>query len=87
MNDEKKVVKELGDYIGYGRVMQLAQECWREHLIPFDLMGGEMALGPCVAATVSCPHPLLDANGHCDICCGAGWITKGVAELLPSRTG
>lgn len=82
----KEAVRELGDRIGYGNMMHLAEQVWREKLIPQGLEGGEFAHGPCVAFMVPCPHPVKDHNGHCDICCGAGRITKGVAALLKTST-
>lgn len=79
---EKKLVQNIGGTMGFGRLMQLAEECWREIAISKGLNGSEHTTGPCAAFMVPCPHPIKDDNGHCNICCGAGRITKGVAKLL-----
>ena len=78
MNDmgEKEAVRRLGNLIGYGRMMQLAQENWREKLEEDSLGGGEFAYGPCVVFTVPC-----DCGGSCDWCCGSQWLTKKVKEI------
>lgn len=85
---EKIIVKEMGDFMGYGRVMQLCEEIWHENEIAAGRghASGAFVHGPCRASMVPCPHPILDDNGHCDICCGAGRITKGVAKLLRNAT-
>lgn len=49
LSAEKEAVRELGARIGYGNMMHLAQECWRELLITQGLEGGEFSLGPCVS--------------------------------------
>lgn len=77
--DEEVLVRILGESIGYGRIMQLAEEIWKKKE---NGRGGEHTVGPCGAFMVPCPHPKNDDNGHCDICCGSGRITKGVAKLL-----
>jgi hypothetical protein len=81
---EKIIVREMGDFMGYGRVMQLCEEIWHEKEIEAgrERASGAHTTGPCRAFMIPCPHPVLDDNGHCDICCGAGRITKGVAKLL-----
>ena len=82
--NEKLAVRALGNEMGFGRVAQLALELWRELLAEDGLEGGEFSLGPCVASMVPCVHPVLDANGHCEVCCGAGFVTKWVAANLPA---
>lgn len=84
MTNEEKVGYMLGDLIGYGRLMHLAQQCWRKKLAKDGLEGGEFATGPCVAFIVPCPHPEngKDADGHCDWCCGSGWVTKRVLQAI-----
>ena len=72
---EEAAVQELGEMIGYGRIMQLAQEIWRKKGIP----GGEFAIGPCVGLTVPC-----GCNGSCDWCNGAGWVTPKVKAFKDS---
>lgn len=77
-DEEENAVRQLGDLIGYGRMMQLAEQIWRKKLQADGLEGGEHTTGPCAVFMVRCPHPkeAEDANGHCDLCCGAGRVTK-----------
>lgn len=82
---EAMAVRELGDRIGYGRLMQLAEQEWREFAASKGLDGSEHTVGTCAAFLVPCPHPIKDSSGHCDICCGSGRITKGVLELYQSH--
>ena len=77
--EEKVLAKHLGDKIGYGRMMQLAQEGWREVLEKQGIEGGEFAYGPCVAMTVPCECD--PEEEHCDWCCGAGWLTEHVKQI------
>lgn len=79
---EKDIVTQLGDTIGYGRIMQLCEEIWREKAITQGFPGSEHTTGACAAFMVTCPHPVKCSNGHCEICCGAGRITKGVQALI-----
>jgi hypothetical protein len=85
---EKADVQDLGDRIGYGRMMQLAQECWRESLVaqryPGFPPGMEFQYGPCVSETVPCGCGHVSA---CDWCCGAGWLTKKVKALQDQAAG
>lgn len=80
---EESLVRELGGAIGYGRMMQLAEQEWRKLLARSGHAGGEHTTGPCASSMVPCQcrtekEPQLDANGHCDWCCGAGRVTKHV---------
>jgi len=77
---EHEAVQTLGDQIGYGRLMQLGEQIWRERLLGDGIPGGEHTVGPCAAMMVKCSHPVRDENGHCDICCGSGRVTKWVAK-------
>lgn len=83
-DEEENAVRTLGDDIGYGRMMQLAEQLWRKRL--GGLQGGEHTTGPCAVFMVPCPHPEngQDANGHCDWCCGSGRVTK---KVLAAMTG
>lgn len=78
----KKAVMMLGKGIGFGNMMHLAQECWREVLeeSPTGVPGGEFRAGPCVALTVQCDHSKLEEGDHCMWCCGCGWLTQRVAK-------
>jgi hypothetical protein len=78
--DEKQLIRHLGDTMGYGRIMQLCNEIWREKLVEQGILGGEFVYGPCAAFTIPCKHPEKDENGHCEWCSGAGWVTKHAAN-------
>lgn len=80
---EKEQVRVLGEQIGYGRMMQLAQLLWHEKLHQSgEPVGGEHVVGPCAALTVPC-----GCSCSCDWCEGAGWITKKVAEVRRQLEG
>ena len=81
---QKPIVKKLGDEIGYGRLMQLTEEMWREKA---EFKGSELAVGACVSFMVICDHSIKDDNGHCKLCCGAGRVTKGVKDLADELRG
>lgn len=80
---EKTRVKSLGDDIGYGRLMQLAEEIWDEFR---PGIGEAHSVGCCTCFLVKCPHPEInDDNIHCDWCCGSGRVTKRVAQELEEK--
>lgn len=81
---EGLAVRDLGDRIGYGRVMQLAEQLWRAKLIAQGHPGGEHTTGPCAAFMAPCPCPESgrDAAGHCEWCCGAGRVTERVRRAI-----
>lgn len=73
----KELVRRLGADIGYGNMMVLARDCWRESLAAKGYpLGGEHSVGPCIACTVPCDCP----DRRCDWCCGSGWLTERVKE-------
>lgn len=78
---EEVMVVRLGNQIGYGRMMQLAEQAWRKLLATKypGTEGGEHSVGPCVSALVPCPckNPV-----KCDWCCGAGRVTERVAQAM-----
>lgn len=80
---EERDVRELGDRIGYGRMMQLAEQIWRT--LPYGDKGAH-SVGPCVGLLVKCPHPKngRDKNGHCEWCCGSGRVTERVLAAMKS---
>jgi hypothetical protein len=90
---EEDAVRALCEQLGYGRVMQLAEQTWREKSIAENFKGSEHTVGPCAAFMVRCPHHdddfpgWLDANGHCDWCCGAGRVTQRVAKAMMEMKG
>lgn len=84
-DEEENAVRQLGDLIGYGRTMQLAEKLWRRKLQTSGLEGGEHTTGPCAALMVPCPHPEQSENEHCDWCCGSGRLTKRVAQLATTH--
>lgn len=72
---------------GYGRLMQIGQKLWRDHLLKIGTpTGGEFSIGPCVAMLVDCQcaeevEPELDSNGHCEWCCGTKKVTERVRRV------
>lgn len=77
---EEQMARQLGGQIGYGRMMQLGQQLWRESLAGQGWEGGEFSIGPCVSMTTPC-----GCNRYnCDWCCGAGWLTQKVKGIKDS---
>lgn len=76
---EERAVRELGDRIGYGRVMQLAEKIWDE-----KEPGAAHSTGPCTTFLKPCPCPPTgrDRNGHCEWCCGARRVTEKVLKAI-----
>lgn len=71
-------VKYLGERIGFGRMMQLAEEMW-EQKDP----GGAHSVGPCTFFLVPCPHSYSEGDGvKCEWCCGSGRVTRKVLEAM-----
>ena len=90
LNREETAVRELGDRVGYGRIMQLCEQIWSEKLQKQGLEGGEHThlhmSGPCAGFMVPCPgeqheedHP---DHPHCDWCCGSHRVTQRVAQAI-----
>lgn len=75
-NAEKREVRALGDRIGYGNVMALAEQIWND-----KDRGAAHSVGPCVAFLVPCRH-IGYTPINCDWCCGAGRVTKKVDEVM-----
>ena len=86
--NEIQAVDTLGKAIGFGRVMQLAEELWGKMAKEHGHFGSQHTTGPCASMMVPCPHidddnpAWRDANGHCDWCCGTGRVTKRVAQAM-----
>jgi hypothetical protein len=79
LNRERAIVRALGDQIGYGNMMSIAEQEWRTKLDAQGMAGGEHTTGPCAALMVPCP---CESRSKCDWCCGAGRVTKRVAEAM-----
>lgn len=77
MTRDRAMVQRLGDEIGYGNMMQLAEQIWNERQ-----PGGAHSVGPCTALLVPCPHPGTDHAAGCDWCCGAGRVTARVLKAM-----
>lgn len=84
IGDEANAVREIGERIGYGRTMQLAEKLWREKLVEQGHPGGEHTTGPCAAFMVPCPCPESgrDAAGHCEWCSGTRRVTQRVRAAI-----
>lgn len=82
-HSEEQIVQLLGKEIGFGRVMQLAEQLWRVALSATGQPpGGEIAVYCCARFPVPCPDPSHEKNGGCKWCCGAGRVTEHVAGLV-----
>jgi hypothetical protein len=82
---EVYAVRELGDRIGYGRMMQLAERLWGDKLVREgggneQMRGGAHSVGPCVGMLVQCVCEGRDM-GNCDWCCGTGRVTRLVGHV------
>lgn len=83
--DEDVRVKALGQAIGYGNMMVMAQRLWAEDLkTKYGLDGGgAFAVYCCEAFLVPCPGcKKVPSPKDCDWCCAAGRVTKKVAEAI-----
>jgi hypothetical protein len=76
---ERESVRALGERIGYGMLMQLATETWRD-----KEPGSEFGLHCCTTFLVLCPGCAeAKARGeYCQWCCGSGQVTKRVADVI-----
>ena len=92
---EARPVRDLGQAIGFGRLMQLAEEEWRAMAAMNGHEGSEHTTGPCAAMMVPCAcrdsEPRRswftdDRMIHCDWCCGAGRVTKRVKAAMLDQT-
>jgi hypothetical protein len=82
---KEAAVRQLGEDIGYGRVMQAAEKMWREKLSATGHEGGELTTGPCAAFVVRCPHTVDKFDGRRDPGDAAGVeALTGSAIDLPS---
>ena len=75
---EYTIVKNIGEAIGYGALMQFASALWAEAAKRKGLDDSEHTVGPCRAMMVECEclHP-----HECDWCCGTALLTKHVKTV------
>lgn len=81
-NSEEDVIRQLGEMIGYGRIMQLAERIWNQ-----KSPGGAHSVGPCGAFLVPCPHIKRDIYASCEWCCGSGRVTEKVRQAMEKERG
>jgi hypothetical protein len=85
---EREAVRQLAEDqgIGYGNMMNLARDLWRELLARINpgTEGGEFAVGPCVGSTVPCG---CEVRHECDWCEGCGWLTEHVKQVKDATNG
>lgn len=87
--NEARLVRAIGEVIGYGRMMQLAEEQWRDHLALHSMAGGELTVGPAASQLVPCSycssrHTKDKGDEHCPWCRGAGRVTPLVDDVSSS---
>jgi hypothetical protein len=83
---EERLVRILGDSIGYGRMMQLAERLWNERLVADGFPdGGAHSAYCCGVFLVPCPA-CPEEDQSCDWCCGAGRVTERVAQAIKEAT-
>ena len=80
---EEQLVRELGERIGHGRLMHVAEHLWREKARSSGLQGTELTIGPRGRDLVPCPCS-EGAVRHCgcDWCCGTTRVTKRVTAAI-----
>jgi|HubBroStandDraft_4_1064222.scaffolds.fasta_scaffold66118_4 hypothetical protein len=78
---EELLVRDLGKRIGFGRIMQLCEQLWKESHNENGFYGSELTVGPCAAFMVKCEHLEVDDNGHCNLCYGGERIPKRLTEI------
>ena len=83
---ERAEVFQVCEEHGYGRVMQLAEQLWREKVTAEGFAGSEHTTGPCAVFMVPCPAGEHARAVPCDWCCGAGRVTNRVAEAIANHT-
>lgn len=79
---DREAVKKLGEQLGYGRIMQLCEELWRDEIKSTAHEGGEFTIG--------CDSAMLDecdctVSNKCDWCCGIGRVTEKVKQAMDSE--
>ncbi len=74
---EDRDVRELGDRIGYGRLMQAAEKIWGE-----KQPGLQHSVGPGASLLVKCPCRENGPANNCDWCCGCGRVTERVKQAM-----
>ncbi|EKZ9225774.1 hypothetical protein RFA46_003216 [Vibrio vulnificus] len=72
-------VKKHCEFLGYGRVMQIASEGWLEK----DQLGAHV-IGVCAGLTEPCG---CNEPSKCDWCCGSRWLTKKVKAVKTQLEG
>lgn len=73
LTEQELKVVDYCESIGYGRVMQIASEAWKE-----KCKMGAMVVGPCAGLTEPCG---CEEPSKCDWCCGSMWLTKKVKKV------
>jgi hypothetical protein len=78
--DEEELVRILGQVMGFGRMMQIAEKVWDARR-----PGVAYSVGCCTNFLVTCPHPESADGGICEWCCGAGRVTRRVLSAMPTK--
>jgi len=74
--------------IGFGNLMFLAKKCWDEYnsekAEKLNNFSESFSIGPPSKETVKCG---CEFSSTCVYCCGSGWLTKEVKELVKQKRG
>lgn len=81
ITDAEKQVLASCELIGYGRVMQIASNAWREKAKEENQPDAGLMIGPHAGMVVPCG---CEPGSDCRWCCGSGWLTKHVKSLKNS---
>lgn len=86
--NEEAAVRNLGNALGYGRLMQLTEQIWAKKCIDRKTPGMEFSIGPCGGELVPCPHPDVVAGleKHCSWCANSGRVTRRVLRAMEETT-
>ncbi|NRB81573.1 MAG: hypothetical protein HRU38_23420 [Saccharospirillaceae bacterium] len=77
ISESEAQVEVLCEFLGYGRVMQIASEKWQG-----KDQDGAFLIGTCAGLTEPCG---CKPESRCDWCAGTGWLTKKVKAIKDSQ--
>ncbi len=75
---EKELIN-LCDFLGYGRVMRIASDAWRQ-----KDQHGALQIGSAIGLTEPCG---CENPRSCEWCCGTQWLTQKVKAVKTQLEG